>query len=253
LPDRNGQVAHFQGTGNHCGTFAPVVGHQQGKEVVGMERISAFMDGEVEESEVTGQVRRMKEDPRLRAVWDTYHLIGDTLRGEKIGLSQDFTAKLGARLAEEPTILAPRSRTPLQASARRFALPVAASLGGAALVAWLFAMPSRQIRWRFSSYVWAGVFMLSSHCHRPGATRGTLVEASGGLMLEPVEPGCDSETVFHKRSPGSVTSLDLCPFREPEVACGRLEVPGRRLTGMPNGSPGFVTVWRIPAASLWRS
>jgi sigma-E factor negative regulatory protein RseA len=102
-----------------------------------MERISAFMDGEVDESEVTRQVRRMEQDPRLRAVWGTYHLIGDTLRGEKIGLSRDFTRKLSARLAAEPTILAPRSRAPLQASARRFALPVAASLGGVALVAWL--------------------------------------------------------------------------------------------------------------------
>jgi len=102
-----------------------------------MERISAFMDGEVEDSEVTGQVRRMKEDPGVRAAWGTYHLIGDTLRGKKVGFSQDFNAKLSAKLAEELTILAPRSRTPLQASARRFALPVAASLGGAALVAWL--------------------------------------------------------------------------------------------------------------------
>ena len=102
-----------------------------------MERISAFMDGEIEESEVSAQVRRMKEDPRLRAAWDTYHLVGDTLRGERIGLSPDFNAKLSAKLAEEPTILAPRSRTPLQTSARRFALPVAASLGGVALVAWL--------------------------------------------------------------------------------------------------------------------
>ncbi|HKB84186.1 MAG TPA: sigma-E factor negative regulatory protein [Burkholderiales bacterium] len=102
-----------------------------------MERISAFMDGEVEESEVTVQVRRMKEDPQLRAVWGTYHLIGDTLRGERIGLSQNFNAKLGAKLVEEPTILAPRRRSPLQTNARRFALPVAASLGGVALVVWL--------------------------------------------------------------------------------------------------------------------
>jgi sigma-E factor negative regulatory protein RseA len=102
-----------------------------------MERISAFMDGEVDESEATGQVRRMKEDPRFRTAWDTYHLIGDTLRGEKIGLAQDFNAKLSAKLAEEPTILAPRRRAPLQTSARRYALPVAASLGGVALVAWL--------------------------------------------------------------------------------------------------------------------
>jgi sigma-E factor negative regulatory protein RseA len=102
-----------------------------------MERTSAFMDGEIEDSEVTDQVRRMKEDPGLRGAWGTYHLIGDTLRGEKIGFSQDFNVKLSAKLAEEPTILAPRTRTPLQTRARRFALPVAASVGGVALVAWL--------------------------------------------------------------------------------------------------------------------
>jgi len=102
-----------------------------------MEKISAFMDGEVEGVEATGQVTRLKEDPRLRAAWDTYHLIGDTLRGEKLGFSRDFTAGFSARLAQEPTVLAPRSRSPLQLTVRRFALPVAASVGGIALVAWL--------------------------------------------------------------------------------------------------------------------
>ncbi|HEX9450810.1 MAG TPA: sigma-E factor negative regulatory protein [Burkholderiales bacterium] len=102
-----------------------------------MEKISAFMDGEVEGGEATGQVTRLKDDPRLRAGWDTYHLIGDTLRGEKLGFSRDFIAGFSARLAEEPTVLAPRSRSPLQLTVRRFALPVAASVGGIALVAWL--------------------------------------------------------------------------------------------------------------------
>jgi len=46
-----------------------------------MERISAFMDGELEDHEAAGQVRRLKEDPELRAAWETYHLIGDALRG----------------------------------------------------------------------------------------------------------------------------------------------------------------------------
>ena len=102
-----------------------------------MERISAFMDGEVEDSEVTGQLRRLKDDPGLKAAWGTYHLIGDTLRGEKVRFSGAFNAKLSANLAQEPTVLAPHSRIPLQTRARRFALPVAASLGGVALVAWL--------------------------------------------------------------------------------------------------------------------
>lgn len=102
-----------------------------------MEKISAFMDGEIDRSEAGGQVTRLKEDPHLRATWDTYHLIGDTLRGEKLSLSRDFTANVSARLADEPTVLAPRSRAPLQATARRFALPVAAAVGGMAFVAWL--------------------------------------------------------------------------------------------------------------------
>jgi len=102
-----------------------------------MEQVSAFMDGEIEGVEATGQVERLKVDARLRATWDTYHLIGDALRGEKMGLSRDFTANFRARLADEPTVLAPRSRAPLQSTVRRFALPVAASVGGMALVAWL--------------------------------------------------------------------------------------------------------------------
>ncbi len=102
-----------------------------------MEKISAFMDGEIDGSEAGGQVTRLKEDPHLRAAWDTYHLIGDTLRGEKLSLSRDFTANVSARLANEPTVLAPHNRAPLRATVRRFALPVAASVGGMALVAWL--------------------------------------------------------------------------------------------------------------------
>jgi len=103
-----------------------------------MEQISAFMDGETEGDEAASQLKRLKEDASLRATWDTYHVIGDTLRGEELGLSRDFNANFSARLADEPTILAPRNRNPLPAATvRRFALPVAASVGGMALVAWL--------------------------------------------------------------------------------------------------------------------
>ena len=102
-----------------------------------MEKISAFMDGEVIGEEASAQLRRLKDDEGLRASWDAYHLIGDTLRGEKLWLSQEFTARVRGRLAEEPTVLAPRPRVRLQPAVRRFALPVAASMGGIALVAWL--------------------------------------------------------------------------------------------------------------------
>lgn len=100
-----------------------------------MERISAFMDGELEDHEAAGQVRRLKEDPELRVAWDTYHLIGDAMRGEA-GYSSGLAVKISARLAAEPTVLAPRPVTQLR-NVRRLALSAAASVGGVALVAWL--------------------------------------------------------------------------------------------------------------------
>jgi len=93
------------------------------------------MDGELEDHEATGQVRRLKEDPELRAAWETYHLIGDAMRGEA-GYPSGLTARISARLAAEPTVLAPRPRMQLR-NVRRLALSVAASIGGVVLVAWL--------------------------------------------------------------------------------------------------------------------
>jgi len=100
-----------------------------------MERISAFMDGELEDHEAAGQVRRLKEDRELRAAWETYHMIGDTMRGE-VGYSSGLVVKVSARLTAEPTVLAPRPRMHLR-NVRRLALSAAASIGGVALVAWL--------------------------------------------------------------------------------------------------------------------
>ena len=100
-----------------------------------MERISAFMDGELEDQEAAGQVRRLKEDLELRLAWDTYHLIGDAMRGEA-GYSSGLAVKISARLASEPTVVAPRTRMPLR-NVRRLALSAAASIAGVALVAWL--------------------------------------------------------------------------------------------------------------------
>jgi sigma-E factor negative regulatory protein RseA len=116
-----------------------------------VEKISALMDGEIGGAEAAVQVKRLKQDTQLRAAWDTYHVIGDTMRGEKLWLSQRFTETFSERLAQEPTVLAPYARSPLQSAVRRFALPVAASVGGMMLVAWLalfnnpFAPPKENV------------------------------------------------------------------------------------------------------------
>ena len=100
-----------------------------------MERISAFMDGELEDHEAATQVRRLKDDPQLRAAWETYHLIGDAMRGEA-GYPSGLAVRISAKLAAERTVLALSPRIHSR-NVRRVALSAAASIGGVALVAWL--------------------------------------------------------------------------------------------------------------------
>lgn len=100
-----------------------------------MEKLSALMDGELDERELAHELSRIGEDPGRETDWAIYHMIGDSLRGEDVA-SDRVTAQVSARLASEPTVLAPRAwRVP--GATRRVALPIAASLCGAAVVAWL--------------------------------------------------------------------------------------------------------------------
>jgi sigma-E factor negative regulatory protein RseA len=59
-----------------------------------------------------------------------FHLIGDALRGEYL-LSKDFSQRVTQRLAQEPTVLAPRRSAVKRITA--YALSVAASLSAIAL------------------------------------------------------------------------------------------------------------------------
>jgi len=99
-----------------------------------MEKISALIDGELEEREARQQFGRLKQDEELAQCWAAFHLIGDAMRGEN-PLSQGFGERLTERLAREPTVLAPR-----RIAARRlvaYALSAAASLSAVALVGWM--------------------------------------------------------------------------------------------------------------------
>ena len=99
-----------------------------------MEQISALLDGELDRDEAARVVRGMKEQRELRDVWSTYHLIGDVLRGECCP-EVEVLESVVARLAHEPTVLAPRRR--IVESMRRFALPSIASAAAIATLAWI--------------------------------------------------------------------------------------------------------------------
>lgn len=99
------------------------------------EKLSALMDGELAREEADGVIRTLGADSTQRASWDTYHLIGACLRGEPVGSDRAGAGDGGAsaifaRLATEPTVLAPVAiRKPSIVEGRtRMALAMAASV-----------------------------------------------------------------------------------------------------------------------------
>jgi sigma-E factor negative regulatory protein RseA len=73
-----------------------------------LSALSAWMDGEAHEAGVNWPAH-LKQDAAARERWETWHLIGDVMRGAP-PLSSDFAERFAERLAAEPTILAPRAR-----------------------------------------------------------------------------------------------------------------------------------------------
>jgi len=98
------------------------------------ERISALMDGELADDATTHELTVLRGSGESRDTWDTYHLIGDVLRGD---ISPSIARRVSEQLAVEPTVLAPK---PIVESAHhshmRYALSAAAGLAGVALVIW---------------------------------------------------------------------------------------------------------------------
>lgn len=114
-------------------------------------RISALVDGELEQEEALAMLASARQNQGLQQDWALYHLIGDSLR-QTSPLSHDFNTRFADQLAQEPTILAPHAIShepdPLEnrsPAVRRFiphnapllALSAAASVAAVSLVAWV--------------------------------------------------------------------------------------------------------------------
>lgn len=97
-------------------------------------RISALMDGELEDHEVAASFEALRREEALRGQWQEAQLIGAALRDEG-HLEFDVTARVMAALEAEPVVLAPRPRASRDWT--RPALALAASVAGVAIVAWL--------------------------------------------------------------------------------------------------------------------
>jgi sigma-E factor negative regulatory protein RseA len=104
-------------------------------------RISALMDGELDDKELSESLDAMRRGEDLRRQWSDAHLIGEALRNET-RLDFDITASVMAALEQEPTVLAPQVQT--RRSWIQPALALAASVAGVAVVAWLGLGPAAE-------------------------------------------------------------------------------------------------------------
>jgi len=85
------------------------------------------------------QLNKMINDEEMSETWDSYHLIGDVMRGEiPATLQLDLSAIIAQSIADEPTVLAPSAQsfnTKVKAKIFQFAKPfgqmaIAASAAG---------------------------------------------------------------------------------------------------------------------------
>jgi sigma-E factor negative regulatory protein RseA len=102
-----------------------------------IERLSALVDDELSESEISSEIKKLTNDLSRQEVWSRYHLIGDAMRGEAGSLYDTGLAKaISKRLEDEPVVLVPIARKRPK-SGRKHAytgLAVAASLTAVAVV-----------------------------------------------------------------------------------------------------------------------
>jgi len=99
-------------------------------------KISALMDGELEQGEARGALDALLAEGDARDGWRRYHLIGDLMR-ESQPLSAGFAARVADRIAQEPTVLAPARVRAQPTKLPLWALSAAASLSAVALVGWV--------------------------------------------------------------------------------------------------------------------
>ncbi|WP_407280197.1 RseA family anti-sigma factor [Aromatoleum evansii] len=101
------------------------------------DRLSALLDGDLDEQSAHPVFESMRRDRSLRTDWEAYCLIGDVLRGDRDG-NAGFVGRVMANIDEEPSLLAPSSRPAAEGGRLwRSLMPLAASVMGVAAVGWV--------------------------------------------------------------------------------------------------------------------
>lgn len=98
-----------------------------------MQRISELADGELDGHEAVGAYAALKSGGEALEAWRRYHLISDAMRDTRL-LSEGFAQRVAARLAEEPTVLAPKALAAPARSLPWYATRVAAGIAAVGFV-----------------------------------------------------------------------------------------------------------------------
>lgn len=103
--------------------------------------ISALMDDGAEASQHQVALRALEGNPEAQEIWARYHLIRDAMQ-DMASLSEGFCARVSARIAAEPTVLAPQA-SHLKATQPKWIgkTMLAASVVAAGFVAWSILAP----------------------------------------------------------------------------------------------------------------
>ena len=99
-------------------------------------RISELLDGELEPREAAVPLDALRSEGEARDTWRNYHLIGDAMRDTRM-LSAGFAARVAAKIADEPTVMAPARIVAARPRQRWQLLSAAASVAAVALVGWV--------------------------------------------------------------------------------------------------------------------
>ena len=101
------------------------------------QEISSLMDGELDPHESERAIRECGTSPAAKQSWETYHVIGEVLRGDSYRRI-DIAARVMTLLEGEPTVLAPARAKPRSAHTfGRIALAAAASVATIGVVGWI--------------------------------------------------------------------------------------------------------------------
>lgn len=92
-----------------------MTGNRVGPEMNESQRqqLSALADGELDTAAMSPLLTALERHPEMQATWERYHLIGHLLRSETADPEcRDIAARVRARLAAEPAVLAPHRSRP---------------------------------------------------------------------------------------------------------------------------------------------